>query len=90
MNLTLRVWRQAGPDEPGAFVEYDARDISEHASFLEMLDVLNEQLAERGEAEGLAVVALDRRLRQRAHAVCARHGCDWESGRGGERHVCNR
>ena len=49
MNLTLKVWRQPGPGAPGRLVEYDARDISPDASFLEMLDVLNERLVERGE-----------------------------------------
>ena len=49
MNLTLKVWRQPGPSAPGRLVEYEARDISPDASFLEMLDVLNERLAERGE-----------------------------------------
>lgn len=44
MNLTLHVWRQAGPDAPGKFVTYRAADISEDASFLEMLDIVNEQL----------------------------------------------
>ena len=49
MNFTLHVWRQAGPDADGRFVRYDARDISADASFLEMLDVVNERLAETGE-----------------------------------------
>ncbi|NIV48884.1 MAG: succinate dehydrogenase/fumarate reductase iron-sulfur subunit, partial [Gammaproteobacteria bacterium] len=49
MNLTLHVWRQAGPDANGRFVTYQAKDISEHASFLEMLDVVNEQLTVAGE-----------------------------------------
>jgi succinate dehydrogenase / fumarate reductase iron-sulfur subunit len=49
MNLKLHVWRQAGPDAPGEFVTYEARNISEHASFLEMLDVVNEQLIESGQ-----------------------------------------
>jgi succinate dehydrogenase / fumarate reductase iron-sulfur subunit len=49
VNLTLKVWRQPGPSAPGRLVEYEARDISPDASFLEMLDVLNERLAERGE-----------------------------------------
>ena len=44
MNLTLRVWRQAGPDAPGRFETYEATDISEHSSFLEMLDLVNEGL----------------------------------------------
>jgi len=49
MNLRLRVWRQAGPSEPGRIVEYDAPDISPDMSFLEMLDVVNERLIEKGE-----------------------------------------
>ncbi len=44
MDLTLRVWRQTSPGRPGAFEEYRARDISPDASFLEMLDVVNERL----------------------------------------------
>jgi succinate dehydrogenase / fumarate reductase iron-sulfur subunit len=49
VNLTLHVWRQAGPSAPGRMVRYDAADISPDMSFLEMLDVLNERLVERGE-----------------------------------------
>lgn len=49
MNLKLHVWRQPGPDAAGKFVEYAATDISEHASFLEMLDVVNESLIASGE-----------------------------------------
>ncbi len=49
MNLVLHVWRQASPTVKGGFVRYEARDISEHASFLEMLDIVNEHLTERGE-----------------------------------------
>jgi succinate dehydrogenase / fumarate reductase, iron-sulfur subunit len=49
MNVTLRVWRQAGPRSPGKMVEYSAKDISPEASFLEMMDVVNEQLTLRGE-----------------------------------------
>lgn len=49
MRLTLHIWRQAGPNETGRMVKYEANDISEHMSFLEMLDVLNEELIEKGE-----------------------------------------
>ena len=49
MRVTLKVWRQKGPDAPGQLVEYDAPDISSDMSFLEMLDVVNERLMERGE-----------------------------------------
>jgi len=49
MNLVLHVWRQAGPKEPGKFERYEARDISDHASFLEMLDIVNDRLEEKGQ-----------------------------------------
>jgi succinate dehydrogenase / fumarate reductase, iron-sulfur subunit len=49
MNLTLRVWRQAGASAPGHFVDYPAPGINPDASFLEMLDVVNERLVERRE-----------------------------------------
>jgi succinate dehydrogenase / fumarate reductase, iron-sulfur subunit len=48
MNLTLRVWRQSGPSDGGRFETYKATDISEDMSFLEMLDVVNEQLIAEG------------------------------------------
>src|SRR5215213_1010670 len=49
MHLRLKIWRQAGPNERGGFVEYRADDISSDMSFLEMLDVVNEGLISRGE-----------------------------------------
>jgi succinate dehydrogenase / fumarate reductase iron-sulfur subunit len=49
MDLTLHVWRQAGPTAKGAFATYEAKGISSHASFLEMLDIVNERLIEKGE-----------------------------------------
>jgi succinate dehydrogenase / fumarate reductase iron-sulfur subunit len=49
MRITLRVWRQPGPDKPGKLVEYRAEDISADMSFLEMLDVVNEALIKKGE-----------------------------------------
>lgn len=48
INLTLRVWRQKGPKAEGSFVEYKAKQISEDASFLEMLDSVNEELVSSG------------------------------------------
>ncbi len=48
MNLTLHVWRQEGPTAPGRFETYRAEDMSEHASFLEMLDLVNEELTLTG------------------------------------------
>ena len=49
MDLTLHVWRQSGPHADGRFVTYPAKGISPDASFLEMLDVVNEELIEKGE-----------------------------------------
>ncbi|WP_419926984.1 succinate dehydrogenase/fumarate reductase iron-sulfur subunit [Candidatus Poriferisocius sp.] len=49
MNLTLQVWRQPGPQAEGHFVTYEASGISTDASFLEMLDIVNERLIEAGE-----------------------------------------
>ena len=46
LNLKLRIWRQDGPDATGEFLEIDAPGIPEDASFLEMLDVVNERLIE--------------------------------------------
>jgi succinate dehydrogenase / fumarate reductase iron-sulfur subunit len=49
MNLTLHVWRQKSRDAAGTFVTYKAENISPEASFLEMLDVVNESLIDKGE-----------------------------------------
>ena len=49
MRILLKVWRQAGPDKPGRFVDYTAEDVSTDMSFLEMLDVVNEGLIARHE-----------------------------------------
>jgi succinate dehydrogenase / fumarate reductase iron-sulfur subunit len=49
MKLTVRIWRQAGPESAGRMVSYPVEDISPDMSFLEMLDVLNEKLILRGE-----------------------------------------
>lgn len=49
IGLTLKVWRQAGPDEKGTLETHEVRDISTDASFLEMIDILNEQLVRNGE-----------------------------------------
>ncbi len=49
ISITLRVWRQAGPGKPGKFVDYQVKDINVNMSFLEMLDVLNEQLTLQGQ-----------------------------------------
>ena len=48
MKLTLHVWRQDGPNDKGRHERYEADDVSEHMSFLELLDVVNERLTEDG------------------------------------------
>lgn len=49
MNLSLKVWRQSSPSDAGRFVTYHAANISPDMSFLEMLDVVNEDLLNRGD-----------------------------------------
>ena len=48
MNLTLKVWRQKDGNSPGRFVTCEAKNVLEDMSFLEMLDVVNEDLIQRG------------------------------------------
>lgn len=49
MTIHLKIWRQEGPDQPGKLVDYTLDTVNEHMSFLEMLDVLNEELVARDE-----------------------------------------
>ena len=49
MNLTLKIWRQKDANAPGKFVTYEAKGVTTDMSFLEMLDILNEELIGRGE-----------------------------------------
>ena len=49
MNVTLKIWRQESFDRPGDYALYEANDISPEMSFLEMLDIVNEQLIATGE-----------------------------------------
>ena len=48
-SVTLRVWRQTGPNQPGKFVDYAATNVSPNMSFLEMLDVVNDEITVKGE-----------------------------------------
>jgi len=66
LNLTLKIWRQADSSAHGAFKMYELQDISTHMSFLEMLDVLNEQLIERGEEP----IAFDHDCREGICGAC--------------------
>ena len=67
MRFTLRVWRQAGPDAAGSLVGYTVDDISADTSFLEMMDILNEQLTEEGEDP----VAFDSDCREGICGMCS-------------------
>ena len=67
LNLTLRVWRQSGPDTAGRFEHYQLNGVSTHMSFLEMLDVLNEQLIESGQEP----VAFDHDCREGICGTCS-------------------
>ena len=49
MTIHLKVWRQEGPNKPGKLVSYEVKTVNPHMSFLEMLDVLNEDLIKKGE-----------------------------------------
>ena len=66
MNITLNVWRQPAPEAPGKMVAYELMGISDHMSFLEMLDVLNEELFARGEEP----VAFDSDCREGICGMC--------------------
>jgi len=67
MNLTLKIWRQKGANDKGKMVDYKVTDISEHMSFLEMMDVLNEQLINAGEEP----VAFDHDCREGICGMCS-------------------
>jgi len=67
VNLTLRVWRQDGPDRPGRFETYEMRDVSPDMSFLELFDTLNERLV----AEGQEPVAFDHDCREGICGSCS-------------------
>ena len=67
MRLTLEIWRQKGADDTGRFARYELPDVSDHMSFLEMLDVLNEELIGRGEAP----IAFDSDCREGICGMCS-------------------
>ena len=67
MNLTLKIWRQKDEESKGQMVEYKVTEISEHMSFLEMMDVLNEQLVNSGEDP----VAFDHDCREGICGMCS-------------------
>lgn len=67
MRFILHVWRQAGPDQPGKMVQYEATDVSADMSFLEMLDVVNERLTENGQVP----IAFDHDCREGICGMCS-------------------
>jgi succinate dehydrogenase / fumarate reductase iron-sulfur subunit len=67
MNLKLKVWRQKTANAKGQFIEYEAKNISPDCSFLEMLDLVNEELEGRGEEP----VAFDHDCREGICGMCS-------------------
>ena len=67
INLTLKVWRQNGPKEKGRFETYKVSNISTDSSFLEMMDILNEQLIN----EGKEPIAFDHDCREGICGMCS-------------------
>ncbi len=67
ISFTLKVWRQKGPERKGGFEEYKLNGISPTASFLEMLDILNEQLIN----EGKEPVVFDHDCREGICGMCS-------------------
>ena len=67
MNIKLRIWRQANAQAEGKLVDYQLNDVSANMSFLEMMDVLNEQLISKGETP----VAFDHDCREGICGTCS-------------------
>lgn len=67
MNLTLKVWRQKNTSEKGQNVSYNLNEVSEDSSFLEMMDMLNEQLINKGEEP----IAFDHDCREGICGMCS-------------------
>jgi len=67
MNLKLKVWRQKNSKVAGQFVEYNAPNIPEHCSFLEMLDIVNEGLSQKNEEP----IAFDHDCREGICGMCS-------------------
>lgn len=67
MNLTLHIWRQKDAKSTGRFVKYAAKDISPDSSFLEMMDIVNQELIGRGEEP----VAFDHDCREGICGACS-------------------
>ena len=62
MNLTLKVWRQKNKNDKGGFETYNVKNISSEMSFLEMFDVLNEQLVNENKVASIEVYSMGGQL----------------------------
>jgi succinate dehydrogenase / fumarate reductase iron-sulfur subunit len=79
MRIALEVWRQRSPDEAGRFVRYETHEASPDMSLLELLDVINEGLVQKGEEP----IAFDSDCREgilRGAAVCQLHMRSFKDG----------
>ncbi len=67
MDLKLRIWRQKGPEAEGFFFDFDAKNVSGDMSFLEMMDMLNQQLVHKG----VDVIEFDHDCREGICGMCS-------------------
>jgi succinate dehydrogenase / fumarate reductase, iron-sulfur subunit len=84
VNFKLKVWRQSRPDTTGKFVDYEAREIPAEASFLEMLDIVNEGLNQRNEDP----IAFDSDCREGICGMCSLVINGIPHGQGGAKTTC--
>ena len=84
INIKVKVWRQNGPKEKGRFETYELKNISQGSSFLEMLDILNEQLIN----EGQIPVAFDHDCREGICGMCSLYINGHPHGPDGEITTC--
>jgi len=68
MDLTLYVWRQNGPEAKGKLEQYEAKDVSPDSSFLEMMDIVNDDLIN----QGIDPIEIDNDCRE---GICGTCGC---------------
>ena len=67
INIKVKVWRQAGPKVKGMFETYELNNISTDASFLEMIDILNEKLVQ----EHKELIVFDHDCREGIYGMCS-------------------